>query len=139
MTVVLFAVRNVKTKHNRVAVVQVLLVLPNVLQNVKGIQNQLVVVLVLHVVPNVLLSVKEIQNNQVVVVQALHVQDLAWVLVKKGVVADVIMSVVTDVRNHVPKKCLHVPVALLFAVLAAFRVVLVAVIIMPILVNECGK
>ena len=49
-----------------------------------------------------------------------------------GVVEGARMSVVTDVRNRAQKKCLHVPVALLFAALAALRVVQVAVIIMPI-------
>ena len=42
------------------------------------------------------------------------------------------MSVVTDVKNHALEKWLHVPVALLLAVLAVIQVVLVAVIIMPI-------
>ena len=49
-----------------------------------------------------------------------------------GVVDIARMSVVTDVRNHAPKKCLHVPAVLLLAALAALRVVQVAVIIMPI-------
>lgn len=49
-----------------------------------------------------------------------------------GVAENVRMSVVTDVRNHAPKKCLHVSVALLHAFLAALQVVLVAVIIMQI-------
>ena len=70
VTAVLFVVRNVKTKHNRVEVVQVLHVVLNVPQSVRGIQK-VVAVQVLHVVLNAPQSVRGIQK--VVVVQVLHV------------------------------------------------------------------
>ncbi len=58
MTVVLYAVRNAKTKRNRVEAVQVLHVVANVPQSVRGIQK-VVVAQVLHVVLNALPSVKD--------------------------------------------------------------------------------
>ena len=59
VTVALFAVRNAKTRQNRVVVVLVLHVVANVLQSVRDIQKQVVVVLAPHVVANVLLGVKD--------------------------------------------------------------------------------
>ena len=99
VTVVLFAVRNVKTKHNRVADVQVLHVVANVLQSVRDIQNQVVVVLAPHVVANVLLSVKDKPLKDV---QIAHhsVQDPVIRHVKQDVARNAIGHVVVLATNN---------------------------------------
>lgn len=98
-TVVLFAARNVRTKHNRVADVQVLHVVANVLQSVRDIQNQVVVVLAPHVVPNVLLSVKDKPLKDV---QIAHhsVQDPVIRHVKQDVARNAIGHVVVLATNN---------------------------------------
>lgn len=73
VTVVLFAVRNVKTKHNQVVVVQVLHVVLNVLPSVRGIQK-VVVVQVLRVVLNAPQTVKDRHHRVVQIVIIVVVQ-----------------------------------------------------------------
>ena len=100
VTVVLFAVRNVKTRHNRVEVVQVLLVLPNVLQNAKAIRNQVAVVLALHVAPNVLQSVKAKPLKDVQIAPH-NVQDHVILHVKQDVADNAIGHVAVVATNSV--------------------------------------
>lgn len=73
MTVVLYAVRNAKTKRNRVEAVQVLHVVANVPQSVRGIQK-VVVAQVLHVVLNARQSVKNRHHRVVQIVVTIVVQ-----------------------------------------------------------------
>ena len=72
-TVLLFVAHNVRTKHNRVADVQVLHVVANVPQSVRGIQK-VVVAQVLHVVLNARQSVKNRHHRVVRIVVTIVVQ-----------------------------------------------------------------